>query len=197
MKLYFAPGACSLASHIALHLGEQPYELVKVDLKAKVTEAGEDYRAINPKGYVPALQLNDGALLTENIAVLSYIGSMAPALFPPEGMAHWRVLEMLGFVSSELHKGFKPFFNPAASEAERDEARKALAQRFALADAQLGDQPYLFGETPSVADCYLFVTMFWATEKVRMDLPERLSALYQRMRALPAVALAFSHEGLG
>ena len=141
MKLYFAPGACSLASHIALNAAGLPFDRVKVDLKAKTTDAGEDFKAINPKGYVPALELDDGEVLTENIAVLSYIGGMAPALFPAEGMPHWRTLETLAFVSTELHKNFAPFFNPAADEAARDAARKTLSQRFDLIEAQLGRPP--------------------------------------------------------
>ena len=133
MKLYFTPGACSLAAHIALNAAGLPFD------RDQGRSQGEDdrdaariIRLINPKGYVPALELDDGELLTENVAVLSYIGSKAPALFPAEGMPHWRTLETLAFISSELHKNFKPFFNPAASEAERDEARKTLSQRFGL-----------------------------------------------------------------
>jgi glutathione S-transferase len=197
MKLYFAPGACSLASHIALNAGGLPFDRVKVDLKAKTTEAGDDFKAINPKGYVPALELDDGEVLTENVAVLSYIGSKAPALFPAEGMPHWRTLETLAFVSSELHKNFKPFFNPAASEAERDEGRKTLTQRFGLIEAQLAAHPFVIGEGLSVADCYLFITLFWADEKIKLELPERLASYYRRLRDHPAVATALTEEGLG
>ena len=196
MKLYYAPGACSLASHIALIAAGLPFDRVKVDLKAKTTETGEDFKALNPKGYVPALQLDDGEMLTENIAVLSYIGAQAPALFPAEGMPHWRMLETLAFISTEIHKGFKPFFNPAASEAEKDEAHKALGQRFGLMEARLGDRAFIVGEDLGVADCYLFVTLFWATEKVKLDVPEHLAAYYQRLRGHPAVTQALDEEGL-
>jgi glutathione S-transferase len=199
MKLYFSPGACSLASHIALIAGGITHDLVKVDLKAKTTDGGEDFMTINPKGYVPALGLDDGEVLTENIAVLSYLGSQAPKLFPPasEGMIYWRTLETLAFVSTELHKNFKPFFNPKASEAEKDQARDTLTQRFGLMEARLGDRAFIVGEGLSVVDCYLFVTLFWASEKVKLALPEHLSAYYQRLRTLPAVAQALSEEGLG
>jgi glutathione S-transferase len=196
MKLYYTPGACSLAAHIALNAGGVAHEREKVDLKAKTTESGADFKAINPKGYVPALGLDDSTLLTENIAVLSYIGAQAPALFPREGMAHWRVLEMLAFISTELHKGFKPLFNPASSEAERDEAKKALGQRFGMADGMLGDCNFIVGDSFSVADCYLFVTLFWAREKFGLDLPEALAAYYQRLRTHPPVAQALAEEGL-
>ncbi|MET0269096.1 MAG: glutathione binding-like protein, partial [Sphingomonas sp.] len=173
MKLYYAPGACSLAAHIALTAGGIAHERENVDLKTKRTGNGEDFTAVNPKGYIPALTLDDGETLTENIAILGYIGSLAPALLPAEGMAHWRALEMLAFISTELHKGFKPLFNPAASEAEREEAGKALAKRYELVEASLGDRPYLLGETFSVADCYLFVTLFWAEDKFGLELPPR------------------------
>lgn len=196
MKLYYAPGACSLATHIALNAGGIAHDRVKIDLKAKTTETGEDYRAINPKGYVPALGLDDGALLTENVAVLSYVGSLAPTLFPAKGMAHWRGLETLAFISTELHKNFKPFFNPAASDAEKDEARKLLSGRFALIESLLGDHPFLNGEMLGVQDCYLFVTLFWAKGKAGMDLPAKLSSYFDRMRDQQAVTQALSEEGI-
>lgn len=197
MKLYYAPGACSLADHIALNAAGLTFDLEKVDLKSKTTDTGQDYRAINPKGYVPALALDEGGVLTENIAILSYVGSRAPALFPADGMSHWRVLETLAFISTELHKGFKPFFNPAASDAEKDEARKTLAARFGVMEAQMGDRAFFIGESLSVADCYLFVMLFWAIEKAKLDVPPHLAAYYQRLRAHPAVAQALSKEGLG
>ncbi|TVV76857.1 glutathione binding-like protein [Sphingomonas solaris] len=197
MKLYYAPGACSLATHIALNAGDLPHTLEKVDLKAKTTENGADFSAINPKGYVPALELDDGAILTENIAVLSYVGSLMPALFPAEGMARWRTLETLAFISTELHKSFKPLFNPAASEAEKDEAKQTLGKRFALMEQQLGGRDFLIGDGLTVADCYLFVTLFWAREKFGLDLPAGLATYYAALRDHPAVAKALAEEKLG
>ena len=195
MKLYYAPGACSLADHIALHEAGVEFDLAKVDLKAKTTESGEDFTRINPKGYVPALELDDGETLTENIAVLSYIAALSGTLMPAAGLPHWRVLETLAFVSTELHKNFKPFFNPAASDAERDEARKLLGKRFGLMEDRLGDRAFIVGEEMSVADCYLFVMLLWA-KKQGLDVPERLSAYFERLARRPAVKLALEHEGL-
>ncbi len=196
MELYFSPGACSLATHIALNAGNIAHDRVKVDLKAKTTEQGEDYRTINPKGYVPALEIEDGALLTENIALLSYVGSLAPALFPPDGMAHWRTLETLAFISTELHKSFKPLFNPASSEAEKDEAKKTLRGRFDLIEPMLNGRPFLNGDAIGVTDCYLFVTLFWAKEKFGMELSPTLAGYFSRMREQPAVAQALKEEGI-
>src|SRR3954463_2562477 len=115
MKLYYSPGACSLADHIALIAARIDHEIEKVDLKIKTTATGKDYRQINPKGYVPALELDDGQILTENIAVLLYIADSSGKLLP-QGFAKWRVIETTAFISTELHKNFKPLFDPSANE---------------------------------------------------------------------------------
>lgn len=196
MKLYYAPGACSLADHIALAETGLGYELAKVDLKSKQVGGGGDYAAINPKGYVPALELDDGTVLTENIAVLSYIADRVGTMMPPSGVAHFRALEMLAYVSTEIHKNFKPFFNPASSEAEKDEAKTILAKRFGFAADRLGDKPFLLGDEIGVADCYLFVMLLWAAKNA-IDIPEALGAFRDRMKARPAVKRALSEEGLG
>jgi glutathione S-transferase len=196
MKLYYSPGACSLADHIALEETGLAYDAVRVDLKTRTTETGEDFTAINPKGYVPALGLDDGETLTENIAILSYIADKAGALMPPSGIGHWRVLETTAFISTELHKNFKPFFNPAASEAEKDEAKETLAGRFGLMADRLGDRAFMVGEEMSIADCYLFVMLMWATGKVGMSVPDPLQAYFDRLKLRPAVARALSAEGL-
>ena len=196
MKLYYAPGACSLADHIALHEAGQTFDLVKVDLKAKTTEDGRDFTRINPKGYVPALELDDGETLTENIAVLSYIADLSGRLMPATGLAHWRVLETTAFISTEIHKSFKPFFNPKASEAEKDEARAMLTKRFGLMEARLGDRAFIVGEEMSIADCYLFVMLLWAA-KNGLEVPEHLAGYRDRLKQRPAVRLALEHEGLG
>lgn len=196
MKLYYSPGACSLADHIALEEAGLAYDAIRVDLKAKTTEAGEDFTAINPKGYVPALGLDDGEILTENIAILSYIADKAGTLMPASGIGHWRVLEATAFISTELHKNFKPFFNPAASEAEKDEAKDTLAKRFGLLAAPLGDRAFLVGDEFSIADCYLFVMLMWATGKVGMSVPGQLQSYFDRLKQRPAIARALAAEGL-
>ncbi len=196
MKLYYAPGACSLADHIALAEAGLPYELEKVDLKSKTTESGADYATINPKGYVPALTLDDGETLTENIAILSYIAATAGALTPKAGLPHWRVLETTVFISTEIHKSYKPFFSPDATGADRQKAGEALAKRFALLEESLGARAFIVGDEISIADCYLFVMLKWAKEKAHLPIPEGLDAYYARMTRRPAVQKALKEEGL-
>ncbi len=196
MKLYYSPGACSLADHIALIEGGLPFEAIKVDLKAKKTAGGGDFCAINPKGYVPALELDDGTVLTENIAILSFIAEQAGGLLPPDEMGRFRVLEALAYISTELHKGFKPFFS-GASEEEKERAREVLAKRFALFDDKLAEQKFAAGENFTVADCYLFVMLLWATTKASVVLPPNLTAYYERLSAREGVRKALSDEGLG
>jgi glutathione S-transferase len=193
MKLYLAPGACSLADHIALHEAGLEFDRVKVDLKTGLTEDGRDYARINPKGYVPALEFDDGDVLTENIAILSVIADKAPDLLPTGPLGRFRLLEMLAFISTEIHKAFKPFFKPDATAAEKAAAADQLAKRFAyLAGQMKGD--YLFGKF-TVADPYLFVMCLWA-QKNGVALPDPLPAFVTRMKARPAVRLALEHEGL-
>jgi glutathione S-transferase len=195
MKLYHAPGACSLADHIALVASGLPFDTERVDLKSKVTQSGGDYRKINPKGYVPALELDDGQVLTENIAILSFIADKSGTL-SPGGMDRWRVLEMLAFVSTELHKNFKPFFSPDATEQDKAKARETLSARFALVDQQLGGRHHIVGEGLTGADCYLFVMLMWASQKAGLQLPQGLAAYQDRMRQEPAVAKALRDEGI-
>jgi glutathione S-transferase len=194
MKLYLAPGACSLADHIAMHEADLNFDQVTVDLKTKRTEDGRDFSKINPKGYVPALELDDGEVLTENIAILSVIADKAPGLTPEGRFGRYRLLEMLAFISTEIHRGFKPFFQPDATAAEKAAASDVLAKRFGyLASQMTGD--YLFGAQFTVADPYLFVMCLWAL-KNGLTLPDPLPAFVRRMKARPAVRLAFEHEGL-
>src|SRR5258708_22893555 len=144
MKLYFSPGACSLDDHIAMHEAKLDFQWSKVELKNKRTEDGRDFNQINPKSYVPALQFDDGELLTENVAILSFVADKAPQLTPQGRFGHIRLLEMLAYISTEIHKGFKPFFKPDAAEAEKKGAGNLLAKRFGyLAERMKGD--YLFG----------------------------------------------------
>lgn len=195
MKLYYAPSACSLADHIALAETGLTYDLAKVDLKAKTVEGGGDYLAVNPKGYVPALELDDGTIITENIAILSYLADRVGTLIPPSGIAHIRALELLAFISTEIHKSFKPFFNPAASEAEKDEATGILAKRFAYLGETLGTRPYLLGDDLTVVDCYAYVMLRWAAKNA-LEIPDNLHEFAARMRARPAVGRALGEEGL-
>lgn len=193
MKLYYSPGACSLADHIALHEADLPFDRVRVDLKTKLTETGQNFEEINPKSYVPALQLDDGQTLTENVAILSWVAERKPSLAPSGELAAQRLLEMLAFISTEIHKQFGRVFKPT-SDAEAAAARDKIGQRFQLiATMMKGD--YLFGNDASVADAYLFTMLLWA-QKVGVDVPQRLADFAQRMRARPAVKLALQHEGL-
>jgi glutathione S-transferase len=193
MKLYLTPGACSLADHIALHEAGLEFDHVRVDLRTKRTEDGRDFNEINPKGYVPALILDDGQLLTENVAILSWIVERAPELAPGGELGRIRLIEMLAFISTELHKPFVRSLFPT-SDAEKQAAENAIRKRFAfLADRLQGD--YLFGSAAGVADAYLYVMLRWA-QMQSIEVPEPLSALAQRMEARPAVRQALQHEGL-
>ena len=193
MKLYFSPGACSLADHIAMHEAGLKFEHEKVDLKSKKTESGEDFTTINPKGYVPALVLDGGELLTENIAILDHVAGLSDDLSLPGPLGRSRLLETLAFISTEIHKSFKPFFSGAGEE---DKARAAamIAKRLGfLAERMEGN--YLFGSTFSAADAYLFVMLLWA-RKNGLDIPKPLDAFFERVQARPAVQTAMRHEGL-
>ncbi|MCW1430272.1 glutathione binding-like protein [Novosphingobium sp. JCM 18896] len=196
MKLYFSPGACSLADHIALLESGLDFETERVDLKTKKTQSGGDYNAVNPKGYVPALGLEPEGVLTENIAILSYIAEKAGTLMPTDGLGRFRALEALAYISTELHKNFAPFFKSGADDAQKEEGKKTLTRRFALLEEQLEGRDFLLGNELSVADCYLFVMLFWAKEKIGLDLPLRLSALFERMKKRGAVSQALADEGL-
>jgi glutathione S-transferase len=193
MKLYYAPGACSLADHIALHEAGLAFDLTKVDLKAHRIEDGRPFSEINPKGYVPALEMNDGEVLTENVAILAWIADQSPALAPEGRLGRYRLLEALAFISAELHKAFKPFFAPGASDADKAAARQQIEGRLQLVDAQLGDGG-LLGE-PTVADAYLYVMLRWAKAN-GIALTQRLAGFVGRMEARPAVRRALQEEGL-
>jgi glutathione S-transferase len=194
MKLYLSPGACSLADHIAMHEAGLTFDRIRVDTKTKRTEDGRDYNEINPKGYVPALQFDDGEVLTENVAILNWVADKAPKLTPQGRFGHVRLLEMLAFISAEIHKAFKPFFKPDATEAEKAAAGEMVGKRLGyIAERMKGD--YLFGADLTVADAYLFVMCLWA-QKNGLSLPDPLPAFVTRMKARPAVQLALHHEGL-
>src|SRR3982751_1642780 len=162
MKLYYSPGACSLASHIALEEAQLPYTTDKVDLKSKRTAEGDDYLAVNDKGYVPTLVLDNGGVLTENAVVLQYIADQNPGtdLAPAHGtFARYRLGEWLNFIATEIHKGFGPLWNPANPDAVKETAKRNLARRFAYVEKRLASTPFLMGDTFTIADAYLFVLL--------------------------------------
>jgi glutathione S-transferase len=198
MKLYFSPGACSLSPHIVLREAGLPFELVRVDLRAHKTKDGDDYYAINPKGYVPALQLDDGSLLTEGPAIVQYLADRAPEakLAPPNGtLERYRVQEWLAFIGTEVHKSFGPLFYPQTPEETKQALRERIGKRFSLIDQALADKPYLTGETFTVADAYLFVMTRW-TAVTQIDLAAwpHLAAFAKRVEARPAVQAALEAE---
>jgi glutathione S-transferase len=194
MKLYFAPGACSLADHIALHEAGLAFDRDRVDLRVRRTEDGQNFDEINPKGYVPALVLDDGELLTENVAILAWIAERAPRLAPTGELGRIRLIEMLAYLATELHKPFVRILFPT-SDADRQAAAGILAKRFRfLADRLQGE--HLFGSAFTVADPYLYVMLRWARAK-SLEVPEPLPAYFARVEARPAVQLALQHEGLG
>ncbi len=193
MKLYYSPGACSLADHIALHEAGLSFEHERVDLKTGRTEHDGDYVAINPKGYVPALTLDSGETLSENIAILDWIAQQVPHLAPGGTMGRTHLLEALAYISTEIHKSFKPFFS-GASDDDKAKAGATITKRLGyLSDTMVGD--YLFGPDLSVADCYLFVMLLWA-RKNGVSMTPHLDAFRDRMAIRPAVQTAMRHEGL-
>lgn len=194
MILYHSPGACSLADHIALHEAGLRFDLVRVDLKTRTTEDGRDYNRINPKGYVPTLEFDDGERLTENVAILAWIADQAGLLAPEGRLARYRGLEMLAFISTELHKAFKPFFDPAAGAAERKRAAVTIGRRLGLIAERLTG-PWLLGERFTVADAYLYVMLSWA-RRFGLPTPEPLDDYFARVGDRPAVQRALDEEGL-
>ena len=199
MKLYYAPGACSQAPHIALREANVAFDLVKTDIRAKKLADGSDYLAINPKGAVPALQLEDGTVLTENAAILQYVGDYAPesGLLPRLGdFDRYRVIEWLNYVATELHKGFGPLWNPSASEDAKEAARELLGKKFDYVQGRLGDGPYLLGERFTLPDAYLFVILNW-TKMHGIDLARwpGLTAYQQRVVQRPRVVETLGAEG--
>ena len=198
MKLYFLPGACSQASNIALHEAGLKFELVKVDRQTKKAADGLDFNKVNPKGYVPALTLDSGETLTENICVLQYIADQKPAsrLAPPAGtMERYRLIEWLAFISSEIHKNFSPLFRADAPEDTRQFVLGNLSKRLDYLQSALGSKTFLLGETFTVADCYLGVVLGWSAH-VKLDLgkwPE-LKRYLDRIHARPSVVEARKAE---
>ncbi|MBI4988813.1 MAG: glutathione transferase GstA [Rhodocyclales bacterium] len=200
MKLYYSPGACSLSPHIALREAGLAFETVKKELHSQTLEDGSDYRAINPKGYVPALVLDDGQILTEGPAIVQYIADLVPGkkLAPPAGtMERVRLQEWLNYITSEIHKTFSPLFNKKASEDWKAAARELLDRRIDIVAKALEGRAWLMGDAFTVADCYLFTVLNWANW-VKVDLSRwpGLAEYLKRVAARPAVQAALKAEGL-
>jgi glutathione S-transferase len=200
MKLYYSPGACSLSPHIALHEAGLAFEAVPAPTKTHQLPDGTDYYTINPLGYVPLLELDNGERLREGPAIVQYIADQVPQknLAPANGtLARYRLQEWLTFIGMELHRGFGPLFNPATPDEFKTMTKTKLSQRLAWVDGQLADRPYLMGDAFSVADGYLFTVTNWAP-RVGVDITglANLSAYRERVAARPAVQAAMKAEGL-
>jgi glutathione S-transferase len=200
MKLYYAPGACSLSPHIVASELGLDVQLEKVDLKAHVAANGADYFAINPKGYVPALQMENGEVLTEGPAIVQYLADRKPesGLAPANGTTErYRLQEMLGYINSEIHKTYSTLFNAKTTPEVRQEKTDYLAKRYQLIEKQLAGRDYLFGNRFTVADAYLFTVTNWAHHlKVDLSAFPNLVAFQKRVAARPAVQAAMKAEGL-
>lgn len=200
MKLYYSPGACSMAPHIVLHASGLPFEIEKVDLKAKRTASGIDYNTINARGYVPALQLDDGEILTECPAIVQYIADLVPAarLAPAAGtLARARLQEWLNFVATELHARFGPLFDAGAPQPTREKTMAHMERRFDWLQTPLAARPYLMGDAFSVADSYLYIVLSWSKfAQIDINRWPELNAYLKRMVVLPSVQAALKAEGL-
>lgn len=200
MKLYYSPGACSLSPHIVLREAGLAFEALKAPTKTHKLDDGTDYYTINPLGYVPLLELDDGTRLTEGPAIVQYIADQAPLknLAPANGtLARYRLQSLLNFIGTELHKGYGPLFNPATPEEYKAIARDKLVQRYKWVNEQLEGKDYLTGEQFTVADAYLFTVTNWAG-RVGVDLSAyaNVAAFMARAAARPAVQEALKAEGL-
>ncbi|GBU14469.1 glutathione S-transferase [Enterobacterales bacterium] len=200
MKLYYKAGACSLSPHIILREAGLDFSIVKVDLATKKTESGDDFLAVNPKGQIPTLELSDGSILTEGVAIVQYLADQKPdrQLLPEVGtLARYHALEWLNYIATELHKGFSPLFNPKTPEDFKALTREALAKKFAYVNDSLKGHQYLLGARFSVADAYLFTVMGWA-KALKFDLSALtdLNTYLDRVAARPAVDAALVAEGL-
>ena len=198
MKLYLTPYACSLSPHIALREAGIPFDVEVVDLGSKRTKSGADYTSVNPKGYVPALEIEGGQVLTEGPAIVQYIADQKPAskLAPPAGsFDRYRLQEMLNFISTELHKAYGPLFSPATPDAYKEALKTRIAGRFDQLSKMLQGKDYLMGSTFTVADGYLFTILSWSSH-VGIDLSKWpvLTAYSERVAARPAVKAALDAE---
>lgn len=200
MKLYYTPGASSLATHIALREAGLAFDMEKVDLREKKTESGKDFYQVSAKGAVPALQLDNGQVLTEGAAVLQYVADQAPdkKLAPePGNMQRYRLMEWLNLIATELHKNYSPFFNPAMLEPCKAVFRGNLNRYYDIVESRLSQAVFLLGDTFSVADAYLFTVTRYA-DFAGLDLSKwpSLQAFQERVNSRPAVLEALKSEGL-
>lgn len=200
MKLFYKPGACSLASHISLRESGLDFTLVGVDLQKKVTETGEDFLQTNPKGQVPTLQLDDNTVLTEGVAIMQYIADSVAdrqLLAPVSSISRYKTLEWLNFIATELHKGFTPLFRPDTPEDYKPTARALLDKKMAYIDSELADCEWISGSRFTIADAYLFTVLRWAfAVKLEMSGYKNIAAYMARVAARPAVTAAMAAEGL-
>lgn len=200
MKLYFTPGACSMAPHIVLREAAIPFEAEKVDLVKKQTANGEDFLSINPKGYVPALKLDNGEVLTEVAVILQYLADQKPqsGLAPELGtIARYRLMEWLNFVSSEVHKQYAPLFNPKVTPEWRENQMEVLGRRLDYLTAQINAKPYLMGDQFTLVDAYLFTVLNWSPMlKVDLERWPKLKDYSARIAERPAVKETMQAEGL-
>ncbi len=200
MKLYYAPGACSLASHIALYETGLPFEIDKLNFSTKTTASGEDFMQTNPKGYVPAIRLDDGSILTEGPAILQYIADQKPdsGLAPKAGtMERYRLQEWLTFIGTEIHKSFSPLFNPKTPDEVKTNAHNMITKRLGYVETRLAKKPYLLGDSFTVADAYMFVVVSWSSH-VGFNLGQfpRIQEYMARIAKRPGVQAAMKAEGL-
>lgn len=199
MKLYYTPGACSQASHIALREAGLDFQLEKVDLRQKVTASGDDFRAINPLGYIPALQLDSGEVIIEGPAIMQFIADQAPAagLLPVAGVARYHAIGWLNFIATELHKTCSPLFSPAITEEQRKPILERLSLRLDNVEQKLAAGGYLMGADFSVADIYLFVVTGWFG-RLQISLAKwpHIERFREVMAARPTVQAALVAEGL-
>ena len=199
MKLYYAPAACSLAPHIVAREAGLEIELEKVNVAAKKLASGADYLRINPKGAVPALELDGGEVLTENAVLLQYLAEQGanPDLLPKGGLERWRLLELLNYIATEVHKGYGPLWNPATPPEVREATVKTLGIRFDFLERQLGDGPFLTGERFTIADAYVYAVFNWTRfHKIDTARWPKLEAFMQRVAERPAARAALEAEGL-
>jgi len=199
MKLYYTPDACSQAPHIVINELGLAYQPVKVDLVKHTLLDGTDFYAINPKGYVPMLELNDGTRLTEVGALLQYLAEQKPGTIAPAfgTRERWKLMEWLNYISTEVHKGFGPLWNPATTAEVRERTVQTLGNRFTCITRTLQQQPYLTGDTFSIADAYLWVVLNWADyHKLDLSPCPALQQFRARVAARPAVQATLKVEGL-
>lgn len=200
MKLFYKPGACSLASHITLRESGKDFTLDGVDLMKKRLENGDDFFAVNPKGQVPALLLDDGTLLTEGVAIMQYLADTVPdrqLLAPTSSLSRYKTIEWLNYIATELHKGFTPLFRPDTPEDFKPTVRALLEKKMQYVNDALQDNQWICGSRFSIADAYLFTVLRWAyAVKLNMAGLSNIDAYMARMGERPAVAAALKAEGL-